>query len=78
MVKITKAQAKKMYDAGKTIYLNASKMKVNNPWTSPMSASKSILDSKLSDAPKFDALVNEFKYYNCSKETGLSVHFYKK
>jgi hypothetical protein len=27
---------------------------------------------------EWNAIVNNFKYYNCTSETGLIVHFYKK
>lgn len=77
MQKITKAEAKKLYESGKSIYLNPSKMRTNSVWHQAMKVSKSILDNKLYDAPSFDKLVNEYHYYNCSKETGLIVHFYK-
>jgi hypothetical protein len=77
MKKITRAEAKKLYDGGKSIYLNPSKMRPNSVWHKAMKVSKSSLDNKLSDAPTFEKLVNEYRYYNCSKETGLLVHFYK-
>jgi len=72
MRKITKPQARKLYDSGKSIYLNSSKMRLNSMWSSPMKVSK-----RSTSGRKFEALVNEFKYYNCSRETGLAVHFYK-
>lgn len=77
MIKITKKEAKKLYDLGDVIYLNPSKLKLNNPWTSPMIASKNILNNPIVDAPTFENLINAFSYYNCSKETGNVVHFYK-
>ena len=73
MDKITKAEAKKRYESGKIIYLNASKMRIhNNMWHQPMKASKQILDGET-----FEAMINSYSYYNCSSETGKTVHFYK-
>ncbi len=77
MKKITKAEAKKLYESGKSIYLNPSKMRPNGVWHQAMKVSKASLDNKLSHAPSFDKLVNEYHYYNCNKEMGLVVHFYK-
>jgi len=77
MKKITKAEAKKLYESGKSIYLNSSKMRLNGVWSQVIKVSKASLETKLSDAPSFDALVNEYHYYNCDKERGLVVHFYK-
>ena len=77
MVKITKAQAKKLYESGKSIYLNPSKMRPNGVWHKAMKVSKASLDNKLSNAPTFDKLVIEYSYYNTNKEMVLVVHFYK-
>ena len=77
MIKITKAQAKKLYESGKSIYLNPSKMRPNGIWHKAMKVSKASLNNKLSNAPSFEALVNEYAYYNTNKEMGLVVHFYK-
>lgn len=70
--RITKASAQKLYESGKTIWLNPSKMKLDNPWTSPMEANIKNIDEP------FSRLINSFFYYNCSKETGKTIHFYKK
>jgi hypothetical protein len=77
MRKITRAEAKKLYEGGKSIYLNPSKMNPKGVWHQAMKVSKASLNNKLSDAPNFENLVNEYRYYNCSRETGLLVHFYK-
>lgn len=34
--KITKAQAKKLYNKGEVIYLHTNKLSYNNPWQNPM------------------------------------------
>jgi hypothetical protein len=69
--KITKSEARKLYDSGKTIYLNMSKMLFDNIWQPAISINKKEADST------FDSLVNSYSYYNRSKETGMVVHFYK-
>jgi hypothetical protein len=79
MQKITKLEAKKMYGIGKEIYLNPSKMQPNGVWHKAMKVSKPYFESShiISDAPTFEQLVNNYHYYNCNKEMGLVVHFYK-
>jgi hypothetical protein len=77
MIKITKLQAKKLYNNNKDIFLNPSKMNPKGVWHNAMIANKQALDNNISDAPEFEQLVNSYRYYNCSKETGLIVHFYK-
>jgi hypothetical protein len=77
MLKITKAQARKLFEKGEDIYLNPSKMRPNGVWHQALKTNKEVLTNKLYTTPSFDALVNEYRYYNCTKETGLTVHFYK-
>lgn len=77
MLKITKAQARKLFEKGENIYLNPSKMRPNGVWHQALKTNKEVLTNKLYTTPSFDILVNEYRYYNCTKETGLTVHFYK-
>jgi hypothetical protein len=77
MRKITKSEAKKLYNDNKEIYLNPSKMNPNGVWHKAMKTSKEISENIISDAPTFEQLVNNYRYYNCNKEMGLVVHFYK-
>ena len=77
MIKITKLEAKKLYDDGKEIYLNPSKMRVKSVWHEALKVSKSIAENDMYNAPTFEQLVNNYKYYNCNKEMGLVVYFYK-
>jgi hypothetical protein len=77
MRKITKSEAKKLYNDNKEIYLNPSKMNPNGVWHKAMKTSKEISENIISDAPTFEQLVNNYHYYNCNKEMGLVVHFYK-
>ena len=77
MIKITKAEAKKLYDEGKEIYLNPSKMRIKSVWHEALKVSKSILENDVYNHPTFEQLTNNYKYYNCNKEMGLVLHFYK-
>ena len=69
MEKINKEKARKLFNAGKTIRLSASKINPNNVWGF-------YADIDNSSEKTFDKLVNEFMYYNCSTETGKRVCFY--
>jgi hypothetical protein len=77
MKKITKLEANKIYDSGKEIYLNPSKMNPNGVWHKAMKISKEISENAIYEATTFINLVNSYRYYNCNKEMGLVVTFYK-
>lgn len=67
---IQKRTARKLYNEGKYIYLQSSNMQFDSMWQRPCIVSK-----KESDMD-FDALCNEFEYYNCDKERGKWIRFY--
>lgn len=72
MIKIDKRKARKLYDAGVAIFLIPNNFRVDNNW-----GIGSYFDNRCGKT--FDALVNEFEYYNCqSKETGKYCSFYIK
>lgn len=71
MKRINMRQARKLYNEGTAIYLLPSKIVLGSVWFLPIRIS---LDSY--DPGSFDAEVNTFRYYNCTAETGRSVHFY--
>ena len=77
MKKITKLEANKIYESGKEIYLNPSKMNPNGVWHKAMKISKEISENAIYEATTFINLVNSYRYYNCNKEMGLVVTFYK-
>ena len=70
MQRITKAKARKLYESGKNITLNPSKMFPGGVWSMAIETNK----ERCNDT--FDALVNSYSYYNCTNETGNVVHFY--
>lgn len=89
--KISKSKARKLFEAGKEIYLHTSLLSWNNPWQNPMPINFDPEDEKihkklydydsLSDKAKkefisqFDYSVNSFRWYNCDKERGMRVIF---
>lgn len=46
MRKITKAKARKLYDAGQTIYFHTNKLSWNNPWQNPCPVTKDFDDER--------------------------------
>lgn len=69
LVKVDKRTASKEYNKGNTIYLLPSKALPGSVWITPTSVSNQCGKS-------FDTIINEYSYYNCSKETGLRVTYY--
>ena len=69
---IIKSTAKKLYDSGEAIYLNASNLSLNNPWTSPVR-----IQMNAENPESFESVVNSYRYYNCNNETGKYVNFFK-
>ena len=67
---ISKNEARQRYEDGKIVRLMASKLNPHSYWGEP-------LPVKLSHKNQtFQALCNEFAYYNCTKETGKTIKFY--
>lgn len=71
MQKLTKRQARDLYNKGIEVLFVPSKMHPK----SPMSVKACINQS--AGEVSFDTFINHFRYYNCSKETGLGIHYYK-
>ena len=68
--KVSKKEARKLFEKGVSIHLFASKMKPFTNWTGV----GVVIDN---DSDKeFEKILVEFKYYNCSKETGNEIHYY--
>ena len=69
--RINKREARKLYNLGRTITILPCKANPNSPWFSNSTISKESTDKG------FDALVNEFAYYNCNTpELGRRPAFY--
>ena len=69
MNKIDKARARKEYNAGRNVYLLPSKAVPGSMWIQHYMVNNSC-------GKDFEAILNEFSYYNCTKETGLRVNYY--
>ena len=68
--RINKREARKLYNLGRSITILPCKANPNSPWFS------NSMISKESDRD-FDALVNEFTFYNCNtSELGHRPAFY--
>ena len=70
---VQKRTAKKLFDAGETIFLQSCNMRPFGVWSTCYDITK---DS--ADGATFDSIVNNFEYYNCSRETGMYATFYKR
>ena len=69
--RINKSEARKLYNLGRTITVLPCKANPNSPWFSNSAVSKESADKN------FDALVNEFTFYNCNtSELGHRPAFY--
>lgn len=68
--RINKPEARKLYNLGRPIKILPCKANLNSPWFSNSMFSKK-------SGRDFDALVNEFTYYNCNtSELGRRPSFY--
>ena len=69
---VSKAKAKKLFAAGKDIYLQSSNMYPFGVWQSVCPINIAGFDSS------FEEHVNNYTYYNCDNERGKYVTFYAK
>lgn len=72
LVKTTIATARKLFDAGKTVYLLPNKVRLGNPWILPFAVSK-----ESAQGHSLENILDSYSYYNCNKETGNGIAFYK-
>jgi len=70
---IQKRTARKLFEAGVTIYLQSSNFHPFGGWSQCIDIKKDINSND-----SFDSIVNNFEFYNCTAETGLYTTFYKK
>lgn len=76
--RITKPNARKMYNKGYDILLLPCKVNDNvvdskNPWVKPVTIN---IKTCQYDANKFDRTVNNYVYYNCNVELGYYAHYF--
>ena len=66
---ITKTQARKKHERGERVYILPSKANPNSTWWKPLPCVPADRD--------FDKFISEYQFYNCNKETGRGIVFYK-
>ncbi len=72
---VSKAAARKQFEAGNEVYLQSSNMRPFGVWQSICPIKK---DNPYSWSANFESITNEYSYYNCDNERGKYVHFYIK
>lgn len=72
--RITKADARKLYDAGHIVYLCPVNLNPLSPWGLMLTVANDIVGY---EGMSFEKVVNAATYYNCNGETGRYLAFYK-
>ena len=72
ITQIQKRTAKKLFEAGETIFLQACNMQPFGVWSQCSGANKE------PDGVSFETIVSNFEHYSCNSETGLYTTFYKR
>ena len=71
--RITRSKAKKAYDKGHWITLYPVNLRPRTICNPPIPIRN---DCGMTDGMTFEAVVNEFEYYNCNRETGRYAKFF--
>ena len=71
--RIDKRKAKRLYLDGVVIYIMANKMRIDNQWTQPCA-----LEYNKSVGDQFQTMCDNYKFYNCTSETGRDIWYYVK
>ena len=69
---VSKAAARKLYEAGQAVYIQSSNFHPFGVWSR---AHEIVKDDQLQTT--FEAICNNFIYYNCNNEQGKYITFYK-
>lgn len=69
--KVNVTTAKKVFNAGNTVYLLPNKVKLDNAWIKPFA-----IDSETSLGKSWENIINSYAYYNCNKDTGTNIAYY--
>lgn len=72
--RINKKQARNAFNAGLTVYVQASNLAIDSRLMTPYVVNHHNID----DTETFDTMVNAFEYYNCDNERGRYATFYTK
>ena len=70
--RITKPQARKIYENGGGVYIIPAKCYPSGVWVS------AYMMQNTNGARPFDSVVNEYTYYNCNNYLGKYPAFYKR
>lgn len=81
--RITKAQAKKLYEAGGKVYILSCKLHPENVYERPVLLGLQTCDKETGEVVadnriSFKAAVRTYEVYNCDSERGRYAAFYKK
>lgn len=68
--RVTKQEAKKLYNSGEDIVIAPSKVNLSSPW-----GLYSIVNN--ANDMGFDIVTAHFEHYNCNNETGNRLSFYR-
>ena len=71
-IRISKSEARKIYDRGESICIIPCKLEPFTPWPCEF-----ITEVDRWEKEGFDELVNAMEYYNCYQKMGRYVNFYK-
>lgn len=73
--RLDKRDARKYYNCGHAIYLVPVKMRFDPNYPFSMAI---IISLEKRNGRDFDAIINEYEYYNCNSETGYKAKFFIK
>jgi hypothetical protein len=71
--RISKAAAKKLFEQGKTFYIQSCNMRPENVWQSAYEVEPQRI---IEDGDTFTDFVNSYRYYNSDHERGYYPAFY--
>lgn len=66
--RVSKSEARKLYESGKVLVLTASKISPESQLALPVANR---------GTASFDSIVNSFSYYNCTTDTGRDVYYWR-
>jgi hypothetical protein len=69
-IRVTKSEAKKMYNRGERIVLAPVNCNLNSPWASPL-----IFTNK--GGEPFNEVVLNYEFSNCNRQMGMYTKFFK-
>ena len=74
--RVSEAAAKKAYIDGITIALCPCKLRPGTPWHPECILRKTPGNTRTETENEFNSLLNQFEFYNCTKEAGKRASFF--